>query len=187
MSQDDPASAHAALSDEQLWQAFVAGQDAALSVLCARHREALYWYLLLSTGKQDAAVQCLGNTWELLAAYRRPFEGFASFKSWLFAAATQNSVPATHPESFGLTDLVDDLKRGEQVGRRGKLFFCISDMARSERQPFLLVMLVGLSVPETAKACSFTVERTHKCLEKAFRRLARSELFSRKGASDGVQ
>lgn len=173
-------------ADDDLWKAFVAGNDAALGALVERHRKALYWYLLLSTGKQDAAARHTRDTWGLLAAHRRPFEGFDSFRNWLYAVATQNCVPATHPEAFGFGDLLDDLRRAPQAGRRGKLFFAIADMAPSERQPFLLVTLAGLPAEDAARACNFTIERTWRCLEKAYGRLARSDLFSRTGASDGV-
>lgn len=164
-------------TDEQLWRAFVEGEDAALTALLERYREELYWYLLLSTGKQETAAQYLRNVWALLAGYRRPFEGFDCFKSWLYAAATQNAVPATHPEPFGLTDLLDDIKRGTQQSERAALFFCIRDMTRAVRQPFLLVTVAGLSVGEAAKACNFTVDRTLDSIEKAYRRLARTEPF----------
>ncbi len=173
-------------TDEDLWAEFVRGRDAALDVLVQRYRTELNWYLVLSTGKQDAAARFLRNVWAQLAAYRRPFEGFESFRSWLYAATTQNSVPATHPEMFGLTDLLDDIKRAEQASRRGKLFFHIRDMAQAVRQPFLLVTVVGLSVTEAAKACNFSVERTWKCLGKAYRRLARTDLFRRRGGAGEV-
>lgn len=160
-------------SDEQLWQRFVSGDDDALGVLESRYRLELYWYLLLSTGKQDAAARALRSAWTLLAAFREPLSGFGSFRIWLYAVATQNSVPATHPEPFGLTELVDDLKRGEKTSERGRLFYRIVDMARAARQPFLLVTLAGLSVDEAASACNFTVERTWRSLEQAYRSAAR--------------
>jgi DNA-directed RNA polymerase specialized sigma24 family protein len=173
-------------TDEELWSAFASGSDAALDALIERYRAPLYWYLLLSTGKQDAAARHSRDAWALLAAYRQPFEGFASFKSWLYGVATQSAVPATHSEAFGFGDLLDDLKRAPQTSRRGQIFFAIADMARAERQPFLLATLVGLPVPDVAKACNFTVERTWRCLEKAYARLARSDPFERAGVSDGL-
>jgi DNA-directed RNA polymerase specialized sigma24 family protein len=158
--------------DERLWEAFVGGDDQALSILERRHRVDLFWYLLLSTGKQDAAARALRSVWTLLAGFRAPYEGFGSFRAWLYAVATQNAVPATHPDTFGLTDLIDDLKRGKQSTGRSRLFFEVIDMARAERQPFLLVTFAGLTVEEAARACNFTVERTWRCLEKAYASVA---------------
>jgi DNA-directed RNA polymerase specialized sigma24 family protein len=201
-------------SDEELWRAFVAGtsaaagspgaagnsaaadsgatgkgvavrpSDAALDVLIGRYRRPLFWYLLLSTGKQDSAAQYTRNTWALLAAYRRPFQGFESFKGWLYAVATQNWVPATHPATFGFAELLDDLKRTEETSRRAKFFFLITELAPAERQPFLLVTVAGLTVPEAAKACRFDEERAWECLARAYGRLARAELFKRAEAAD---
>jgi len=161
-------------SDERLWQAFVAGEDEALAALEARYRMELFWYLLLSMGKQDEAARALRSTWSLLAAFRAPFEGFGSFRAWVYAVATQNSVPATRPESFGLGDLIDDLKRGPQTSGRGRLFYRIVDMTRVLRQPFLLVTVAGLSIEDAARACNFTVERTCRCVEKAYGSMARA-------------
>jgi len=183
MDNTPPFESQVQASDEELWTAFVRGDDSALDALVERYGDGLYWYLLLSTGKQDAAVQHLRNVWAALAAWRRPFEGFAGFRAWLYAVATQTCVPATHPEPFGLTDLIDDVKRGQQTSRRSKLFFAVKDMARAVRQPFLLVLVAGLTLEEAAAACNFTVGRTLSSLQKAFHRLARTDAFS--GAQPG--
>ncbi|NLW51649.1 MAG: hypothetical protein GXY85_12530 [Candidatus Brocadiaceae bacterium] len=160
-------------SDEQLWAAFVAGQDEALPALERRYRRELYWYLLLSTGKQDAAARALRSTWALLAGWRGAFAGFGSFRTWLYAVATQNTTPATRPETFGLTDLLDDLKRTERTTERARLFFRVVDIDRALRQPFLLATLAGLSVEDAALVCNFSVERTRHCLARAYRTMAR--------------
>ena len=161
-------------SDERLWGSFVDGDDGALLVLERRYRAELFWYLLLSMGKQDAAARALRSTWTLLVGFRAPFEGFGSFRSWLYAVATQNAIPATHPDTFGLTDLIDDLKRGTSTTERGRLFYHVVDTARALRQPFLLVTLAGLSVEEAAKVCNFTVERAWRAVEKAYVSMAQA-------------
>jgi DNA-directed RNA polymerase specialized sigma24 family protein len=186
MNESQPSAGPASPADEDLWGAYVSGSDEALRELIARHREALYWYLLLSTGKESEAAQAVQRAWGLVAAYRRPFAGFASFKSWLYAVATQSSVPATHPDQFGLADMLDDFKRPASEARRTRLFFRLADMARAVRQPFLLVTIAGLSVGEAAKACNFTERRAFRCIEKAYRRLARDELFRSAEAADEV-
>jgi len=171
-------------NDEELWASFVDGDDEALRELARRYRDELYWYLLLSTGAQQGAAQHLMNVWDILARWRRPYEGFGSFRNWIYAVATQNSVPATHPEPLGLMDLVNDLKRGKASTRRGRLFFQLTDLTRAVRQPFLLVTLGGLSIQETAAACNFTHRKTVACLEKACRFLRRSGMFE--GEADEV-
>ncbi len=186
MSEPSPSQGLKELSDEELWERFVAGRDAAIEVLVSRYRDELCWYLLLSMGRQDAAATCLRDVWALLAAYRRPFDGFGSFKSWLYAAVTQHCVPATHPDVLGLTILLDDLGRVGRRSRRARLFYSITDMKRSIRQPFLLVTVAGLSPAEAARACNFTIERTWRSVEMAYRRLARTGLFNRERAADEV-
>jgi DNA-directed RNA polymerase specialized sigma24 family protein len=164
------------LSDEDLWKRFVDGEDAAIRLLGDRYHDEVFSYLLLSTGKQDEAARNCRSLWALLAAWRRPYEGFASFRSWLFAVVTQNAVPATHPEMLGLGDLIDDLKRGQPGSRRARVFYAVVDMTRAERQPLLLTAVAGLSVEEAAKACNFTAERTRRCLMKAYGQLGRQSV-----------
>jgi len=165
-------------SDEELWSSYVEGGDEALRELLGRYRDELYWYLLLSTGRQQAAARHCVNVWEIVSRCRRPFEGFASFRSWLYAVATQNAVPATHPETFGLADLMEDLRRGPARSRLARVFFCIADMRRALRQPFLLVTVAKLSIAEAAKACNFTEERAAACIERACRVVSGSGLFA---------
>ncbi len=163
--------------DEELWASFVDGDDEALRALARRYRHELFWYLLLSTGTQQSAAEHLMNVWDILARYRRPYEGFEDFRSWLYAVATQNAVPATHPEQLGLMDLIEDLKRGQARTRRGRLFFELTDLTRPVRQPLLLVTVGGLNIDQAARACNFTRRKTEACLEKACRFLRRSGLF----------
>jgi DNA-directed RNA polymerase specialized sigma24 family protein len=176
------------MTDEELWAAYVGGDDAALEPLVDRHCGALFWYLLLSTGRQKPAAQHAFSTWDLVARWRRPHDGFESFKGWLYAVATQNAVPAGHPEGMGLTELMEDVSRSEPTGRWGETFFRIADMHRHVRQPFLLVTVAGLSIVEAARACNFSEEMTARCVETAYRRLARTRLFkSLKTASENPQ
>ena len=176
------APADGAPTDEQLWEWFVQGDDDALGVLEARYRAELHWYLLLSMGKQDGVARALKSVWTLLASYRQGFQGFPSLRTWLYAVVTQNCVPATRPDPFGLTDLVDDLRRGPQRTRREELFYRIVDMSREVRQPFLLTVLAGLSIEDAARACNFDIRRTWRCLERAYERLERGALFRGEGA-----
>ena len=182
MADPQPTETVPPRSDEDLWRAYVEGEDAALDGLIRRHTEDLFWYLFLSTGQQQTAGRHLMRTWDLVASYRGEFDGFDSFKSWLYAVATQNAVPANHPEDMGLTELVNEMTRGGPIDRRAEIFFRIGDLRRHLRQPFLLVTVAGLNIAEAAKACNFTRERTLKFLEKAYRRLSRSPEFRGRGS-----
>ena len=186
MTADQPATDLGPLSDEELWGAFVGGDDAALAALVERYNAELFWYLLLSTGRQHPAAQHLFRTWDLVARWRRPYTGFDSFRGWLYAVATQTAVPAGHPEGLGLTELMDDIARGQPVGRSAEVVFRIADMRRHVRQPFLLVTVAGLSIAEAAKACNFTEPNTVRRVEAAYRRLAGARLFNPPRAPDEV-
>ncbi len=174
------------MTDEQLWDAYAGGEDAALEALVDRHSGALFWYLFLSTGRQQPAAQHVFRTWDLVARWRRPYEGFGSFRGWLYAVATQNNVPAGHPEGLGLTELMEDMRRVQPSGRWGEMFFRIADMHRHVRQPFLLVSVAGLSIAEAARACNFSEQDTARRVETAYRRLARARLFKSPKTADEV-
>lgn len=182
----EKAPAGDSAADEALWAAFLDGDNEALETLIRRYAKELFWYLLLSTGQRRTAGRHLIRVWNLLARWRRPYEGFETFRNWLYAVATQNCVPPTHPESLGLTELVDDLTRGGPADRRAEVFFRITDLRRHLRQPFLLVTVAGLDLPAAARACNFSQQRTAKFVEKAYRRLARLRLFPEPEAEDEV-
>jgi len=165
--------------DEDLWSEFVAGGDECLARLMERHNDELYWYLLLSTGSQPAAARHLAQTWTLLARWRRPMEGFSSFRAWLYAVATQNCVPPTQPDSFELGELVEDLKARRGTTRLARLFYAVVDMRRMARQPFLLTVGMGLRLEEAAAACRLSPEQTALWVERGCRSIARSGLLGR--------
>jgi len=163
--------------DEQLWQAYAEGDAAALRKLVDRHSSGLYWYLLLSTGQMNTSVRFLAETWCLGAYWRGPLDGFGSFREWLFAVATQNLLPPTHPEAMGLNELIDDVKRADASSRWGEVFYQLMDLRRFVRQPFLLVTVAGLGIREAARVCKFTPTLTARRVQKAYDRLARSRTF----------
>ncbi|MFO8008520.1 MAG: hypothetical protein R6V05_12385 [Candidatus Brocadiia bacterium] len=171
-------------SDEELWDAYCAGDEQALRALVGRYRDDVYWYLLLSTGRPDEAARHCIQTWVLAARHARPVEGFGSFRAWLFAVATQNTVPPTHPETFGLSDLVAEVRRGPPDSDRGRMMTRLIEMHRRLRQPLLLVTIGGLDVENAAQACNYTVERTVRALERACRMLARSGLCEPQEGAD---
>jgi len=173
MADDNTATYDPAVSDEDLWDEFVSGDAGAAEVLAERYGDELYWYLFLSMGDQQRAAQGLLRTWELACDFRRSFEPFESFRSWIYAVATQNSVPATQSDMTGLVDLLDDVRRKPVLPRRGDVFFGIRDMLRWVRQPFLLVTVAGLTVRQTAWACNFTEDKVLRALAEGCRQLGR--------------
>ncbi len=172
--------------DAALWDAYCAGDADALRVLVGRYKDELYWYLLLSTGRPDEAARHCIQTWVLVARCAAAVEGFSSFREWLYAVATQNTVPPTHPETFGLSDLLAEVTRGRPGGERGRIMIRLIEMHRRLRQPLLLVTLAGLGVDEAARVCNYTAERTVRALDRACRVLGRSGLFEPQEGADGL-
>ena len=171
MAEDTHREQRPTSGDESLWSRFIEGDEGALLTLASRYRDELYWYLLLSTGRPRTAAEGTLSVWSRMAQCRRPIEEFTSFRIWLYAVATQNVVPPTHPERFGLTDAMQELRAERPSSQREQLVLAIRDLQVSIRQPFLLLVVAGLSMEETAMCCNFTKGRTVACVEKACRRL----------------
>ena len=184
MSDDEPGLGQ--LSDEELWQAYVGGDDAAFAEVRRRYEGSLYWYLVLSLSSPRRAAEGLVKVMGLAAAYRLPHSGFDSLKGWLYAIATQTVVPARAGEEFGLTDLLEDLKRQPAQSKREEALRALGDLKGDLRQPLLLVTVADLSIRETTKACNCTREQTADRIEKACRVLMRSEHFSAKEGCVGL-
>ena len=159
--------------DDALWDGYCAGDADALRALVRRHKDELYWYLLLSTGRPDEAARHSIQTWVLVARCARAVEGFSSFRGWLYAVATQN-------------DLVAEVRRGRPGSERGRIMTRLIEMHRRLRQPLLLVTLAALGVEEAARVCNYTAERTVRALDRACRVLGRSDLFEPQEGADGL-
>ena len=166
------------LPDEALWQAHVAGLDAAFSEVRRRYQDKLLRYLVLSLGDVHAAAQQLGRVLRAASDYREPLHGFDSLKGWLFAVATQGATPANAGHEEGFLDFLSEFRQGEPHSRQERILRALRDLRREHRQPFLLVTVAGLSLPEAAKACRFTVERTRGALARAYQQLAGSVVFA---------
>ncbi len=168
-------------SDEAVWERFVDGEAEAIEELVRRHGDALYRYLFLSSGNQQTAAQFAARTSTLAAGYRRPIDGFACFRSWLFAVATQNCVPAVQHEEMGLLDLWHDVKRDPAKSDQADAYYAVRDLLRPVRQPLLLVAAFGFSVEEAARICRFTVDRASDAIKQGCQELARSASAGRGG------
>jgi DNA-directed RNA polymerase specialized sigma24 family protein len=160
------------LSDEALWEEYVDGSGEAFDEIRERYQNSIFQYLLLSGTDLRTAAEALGQILCQAATYRRHFEGFPSLKSWLFAIATQQAVPAHVPEQEGLIDFISELRHGEPSNREEKLRRALRDVRRDVRQPFLLVAAFGLDIAEAARACRFRPETTVKKVERGYREVA---------------
>ena len=163
--------------DDALWRAYVEGDDDAFAEVRRRYQPLLFRYLALSLSDLRQAAQHLGRVLTLVAAWRRPHEGFDSLKGWLLAIATQQVVPTHHREDPGLFDFLSDLRRSEPHDAEARARCALADMRREERQPLLLIVVGGLGLSEAARACRFRPERTARLVERAARELARSGVF----------
>jgi len=172
------ASPYCGLRDEQLWCAYVEGDDAALAEVIRRHGGGLYWYLLSSLVNQQRALDGMMEVLELAAAHRGPHDGFASLKGWLYAIATQKVVPTHRVEEPGLDDPMRQLMMSERAPEKHRRVFALADLQPRLRQPLLLLTQVQLPLEEAARACNYTEHRLIASVEEALRILAKYDAYT---------
>jgi len=165
------------LPDQALWDCYAGGQDEAFAEVRRRYQGELFRYLQLSLGEVGAAAAQLGRALGLARNHRGPHEGFDSLRGWLLAVATQACVPAHIPQDDGLAAWLSDLRRPKAGSEDELLREALRDIRHEVKQPFLLVVVMGLAVEEAAKACRFSVRRTERCVLRACRELAALRVF----------
>jgi RNA polymerase sigma-70 factor (ECF subfamily) len=81
-----------ASSDESLLGRYRAGDSAAFEILYARHRHALYRFLLGLSGQAELADEVFQDTWLSLIRSGSQPQGRATFRTWLFQIARNRLI-----------------------------------------------------------------------------------------------
>jgi RNA polymerase sigma-70 factor, ECF subfamily len=110
------------LSDDQIDMArLIAGHDAALNDLMARHGDKLFHYLIRSLQNEDEAADLAQETFVRVYQHRAKFNPAQNFSTWLYAIAS-NLVRdcyrsrVRHPQvSLNLKNETSEVELGEQL------------------------------------------------------------------------
>jgi DNA-directed RNA polymerase specialized sigma24 family protein len=164
-------------TDEQLWQDHVDGVPGALAALHERHGAELCWYLLLSTGSTPEATRCVMRTWDCLARWPHPFEGFASVREWLYAVATQTNVPPAVALPCGEDISREDFGWAARADRWRDVFDRVQNVPRHQRQPLLLAHTAGFAPDALGRICRLSDSEATQRAAAGLRRLARAAVF----------
>jgi RNA polymerase sigma-70 factor (ECF subfamily) len=161
-------SAPAATSDEDLMQAYVAGDVVAFDALYARHRGGLYRYLLRQCRHGGIADELFQDVWTNLIRARASYAPTAKFTTWLYRLAHNRLID--HYRASGHLKLVsaDDeahaeavaafpgspaeepLARAENRELAERLRAAVAALPPAQREAFLLQQEGGLSLSEIA-------------------------------------
>ncbi len=167
-------------SDEQLMQRFTQGDEAAFGAVYARHKDALYGYLLRQVGRQSAE-ELFQQTWERVIKAGHGFEQRASFKTWLFSIARNATIdqhrrfkPVDSLSEQCGDDLVEPAQGPEDSNLRDerirRVRHCLSRLPWHQREAVLL-REAGHSVKQLALLIEVKFETAKSRLKLAHQQL----------------
>jgi RNA polymerase sigma-70 factor (ECF subfamily) len=193
-----PATALAARrddsGDEDLMQAYAAGDAAAFDALYARHKGGVYRYLLRQCGSAGTADELFQDVWMSVIRVRASYAPTAKFATWLYRIAHNRLID--HWRASGHAELVtaaaddddDDpldaipgARADEPDARAGareigaRLRSALSALPAAQREAFLLHEEGGLELAAIATLTGVGIETVKSRIRYALAKL-RAEL-----------
>jgi RNA polymerase sigma-70 factor (ECF subfamily) len=148
--------------DEVLMQRYRDGELAAFESLYARHKDALYRYLLRGCTQPEAAAEMFQDVWASLIRTRHRYEPRAKFSTWLYRIAhnrlidhwrLQPRAPLPLDEEMEIAaaehERPDMQALAQERGRR--LRQALGDLPIEQREAFLLHEEGGLTLEQIAE------------------------------------
>jgi RNA polymerase sigma-70 factor, ECF subfamily len=172
------------LSDEQLLDAVITGEMAALAILVERYQDVLTGYLDRLVGPDWALAQDLSQETFLRVLRQHTTRGDRSFKPWLYtiatnlardyfkASATRLSTPLAPEHEVGIPDDLpgpeESVLRGEQ---RSVLIDALNQLGLEYRTTLWLRFYCDLSLQEIADTLDIPLGTVKWRLSTGLRRL----------------
>ncbi|MFC1739961.1 sigma-70 family RNA polymerase sigma factor [Pseudomonadota bacterium] len=169
-------------SDEYLMTAFAGGSMEAFERLYARHRGALYRYVLRKVGDPSTANDLYQGAWEKVIRARGKYRRDAPFRAWLYRI-TYNHVMdfyrRARPEAQVQPDELESTVPGpdqqtEKEARAMSLKNAILKLPPEQKDVLLLKLESGLSIEEIAAVSGIKRETAKSRLRYAVGKLKKS-------------
>ncbi len=178
--------------DEDLMQAYAAGDAAAFDALYARHKGGVYRYILRQCGNAGTADELFQDVWMSVIRVRATYEPTAKFSTWVYRIAHNRLID--HWRATGHVELVTagaddddpldavpgaradepDVRAGaREIG--GRLKQALAALPAAQREAFLLHQEGGLELAEIAALAGVGVETVKSRIRYALAKL-RAEL-----------
>jgi RNA polymerase sigma-70 factor (ECF subfamily) len=179
--------------DEDLMQAYAAGDAAAFDTLYARHKGGVYRYILRQCGNAGTADELFQDVWMSVIRVRATYEPTAKFSTWVYRIAHNRLID--HWRATGHVELVTahadgdddpldavpgaradepDVRAGaREIGARLKQ--ALAALPAAQREAFLLHQEGGLELAEIATLAGVGVETVKSRIRYALAKL-RAEL-----------
>jgi RNA polymerase sigma-70 factor (ECF subfamily) len=166
--------------DEQLMLAYRDGDAGAFETLYARHRGALYRFVLRSLRDRAIAEELFQEAWIRVIEARERYAPSAKFSTWLYTIAHNLLVDHWRKKGLALVSLESDDVPVESAnpvrqleGREALARFlqALEALPPVQREAFLLHEEAGLSVAEIAAATGSNEEAAKSRLRYAMTKL----------------
>jgi RNA polymerase sigma-70 factor (ECF subfamily) len=185
-----------AARDEDLMLAYAAGNAGAFDRLYARHKGAVYRYVLRHVRNAGAADELFQDVWMNVIRVRATYAPTAKFSTWLYTLAHNRIIDHWRASGQAKFVSIDDDDEGESrahvesiAGPRGdepetrvaglqigtRLKAALDALPAAQREAFLLHQEGGLSLAEIAEVTGAGAETVKSRLRYAMAKL-RSEL-----------
>ena len=166
--------------DEQLMLAYRDGDAGAFEMLYARHRGALYRFVLRSMKDRAIAEELFQEAWIRVIEARERYAPSAKFTTWLYTIAHNLLVDHWRKKGLALVSLeTDDVpvesanpaRRAEGRESLARFLRALEALPPAQRETFLLHEEAGLSVAEIAAATGSSEEAAKSRLRYAMAKL----------------
>jgi RNA polymerase sigma-70 factor (ECF subfamily) len=167
-----------AAPDEELMLAYRDGDARAFETLYARHRGALYRFVLRSLKDRAVAEELFQEAWIRVIEARGRYAPSAKFTTWLYTIAHNLMVDHWRRKGLVLVELNDEhaspdnpVRQVEARQSAARFLQALEALPPAQREAFLLYEEGGLSVAEIAAATGTNEEAAKSRLRYATAKL----------------
>lgn len=174
------------VSDEKLMLSYASGDVASFEVLYARHKGALYRYMLNLSRNEAVAEELFQEVWMKLINARKNYQTKAKFTTYLYKLAHNHFIDHYRKQNVRIvTDQsidIDDVEQKENVFNNpekeaetnqtfNKLSQLLDSLPDEQREVFLLREETGMTVPKIAETLGINQEAAKSRLRYAVSKL----------------
>jgi RNA polymerase sigma-70 factor (ECF subfamily) len=164
--------------DEELMLAYRDGDAGAFETLYARHRGALYRFMLRSLKDRATAEELFQEAWIRVIEARDRYAVTARFTTWLYTIAHNLMVDHWRRKGLTLVELSDEHASADNPARQvearesvARFLGALETLPPAQREAFLLHEEAGLTVAEIAAATGTNEEAAKSRLRYAMAKL----------------
>lgn len=167
-------------SDEELMIAYRDGNTGAFDTLYARHRGALFRYVLRGVKLRAVAEELYQEIWIRIIEARKRYAPSARFTTWLYTIAHNRLVDHWRQKELALvpseeeapaSSAFDPARQAEAREALSRFAKALEDLPRAQREAFLLHEEAGLTAREIAAVTGSEPEAVKSRLRYAVAKL----------------